>query len=42
MVEGTRMKQLETCLDALEMGLPQNQEQLEDKLDMMELGLRQT
>ena len=39
MAEGTRMKQLKTQLDVMEIGLCQNQEQLEDKLETMELEL---
>ena len=41
MAEGTRVKQLETWLDAVGMGLRHNWEQIEERLDMLELGLRQ-
>lgn len=42
MVEGTRAKQMESRLDAIEFGMRQNQEQVEDHLEMLDLGIRNT
>ena len=42
MVEGTRMKHLESRLDALELGLRQNHEQVDERLETVEAGIRHT
>ena len=42
MAEGTLMKQLQTRLDALEIGLRQNQEQVDERLEMVEVGIHHT
>ena len=42
MAEGTRMKQLEACLDAVETSIRHTQEQLEGRFELVELGLCQT
>lgn len=42
MAKGTRAKQTESMLDAMEGGMRQYQEQVEDRLDVLELGIRNT
>ena len=42
MAEGTRAKQIESRLDAMEARMSQNQEQVKDRLDILELGIRNT
>ncbi|XP_052178651.1 high mobility group B protein 7-like [Diospyros lotus] len=42
MAERTQMKQLESWLDAMELGIRQNQKQIKERLETMELGLCQT
>lgn len=42
MDEGTRMKQLESRLDALELGLRSNHEQVDERLETVEVGIQHT
>ena len=42
MADGTRAKQMENRLDAIEVGLRQHQEQVKERLETLELGMRHT
>lgn len=42
MIEGTRIKQMESRLDVIEAGLRPNHEQVDERLETMEMGVRNT